>query len=169
MNKLPTKLAELKKIPTQINQELDFYTEKLKKAREFSKIFYETREFLSDFWKKRIEQARQKVEPEGGNRYWKLESEIENKTQFNIYYYKALDLFNEEVKKWLEQREKNLTKHSNNIEYEIMKLERQEIRRNLKKQGRELLPCSNHSKMGCWGNEKYYCQNCQINYKKNEI
>jgi len=98
-----TKLEELNLEKIKVAKELQIWTEKLNKAEKYSEVLYETRRFTVDFWDERIKEARKKVEQESSTetKYWWLEHETRQRTEFGIYY-EALELFDKRIKKEIE-------------------------------------------------------------------
>jgi len=117
-----TKLEELNLEKVEVEKQLQFWTEKSKKAEEYSEVLFETRRFTMDFWDYRINEARNTVKKDGAKEFWWLESETRDKTQFGIYY-DALDLFKTEIKKKLKNKARTLELRLESIKNEIKKLQ----------------------------------------------
>jgi len=87
---------------------------------------------------------------------------LKNKVEFALKFEPTKEAFTELVFQKIENQVKYLKSQLDAIQRQLAHQERIFARIEVRRQGRELLPCQYKNRLGCLGS--YQCDNCQINY-----
>jgi len=115
----------------------------------------EVNEFSTKYLAEAVDQAK-KQKKRG------LKPLIKNKVEFALKFELVSVAFSKLVFRKIENQVNYLKSQLRTIQSQLFHQERIFARIEVRRQGRELLPCQYKNRLGCLGD--YQCDNCQVNY-----
>jgi len=159
--KVEIRIEELKQQEQAINKELWSWETKQKKAERLTNYLEEVNRFSTNHLAEMVKLEKSKDDLDI---YW-LEYLIKDKVEFALKFESASKSFYQLVFRKVESQVSYLKSQLLSIQEQLSHQERIFARIEVRRQGRELLPCQYKNRLGCLGN--YQCDNCQINYSVN--
>jgi len=118
----------------------------------------EVNEFSTKYLAEAVDQAKKEKKKQ-------LENLIKNKVEFGLKFGSVKQAFTKLVFRKTENQVRELKSQLLSIQKQLFHQERIFARIEVRRQGRELLPCVYKNRLGCFGN--YQCDNCKANYSVN--